>query len=129
MGRRSRKRAAAGAESQPPPLEAPEEHYEDETHGALTLRCVMTPKTRQAYAAVSDPAQARAAATREDVHHRRLEFLFERLVARWEIAGVPTEGPGPLLARYRAASPDERAWVRDVLRRHGAEWFPDVEVP
>lgn len=129
MGRRSRKRAAAGAEDHLPPLEAPEEHHAHEQFGELVLRGVMTPRTRQAYAAVSDPSQARAAATREDVHHRRAEFLFERLVVRWTVAGVPTEGPGPLLQRYRAASREERAWVLDVLRRHCAEWFPDVEAP
>lgn len=129
MGRRSRKRAAAGGADHLPPLEAPEERFDDERHGTLWLRGVMTPRTRQAYAAASDPSQARAAAGREDIHHRRLEFLFERLVARWEIAGVPAEGPGPLLARYRAASREERDWIRDVLRRHCAEWFPDIDVP
>ncbi len=59
-----------------------------------------------------------------------MEFLFERLAVRWELAGVPV-GPGQkeLLARFRVASPEERAAVREALRAHVAEWFPEVEAP
>ena len=32
-----------------------------------------------------------------------------------------------LLGRYRFATADERRWIRDVLREHLAEWFPDLE--
>jgi len=95
----------------------------------LTLRGALTPKTRREYAKATDPAQARAAANVEDVRARALEFLFERLVVRWVVNGVPTEGARDLLARYRVASADERAWVTGVLREHCAEWFPDVRVP
>jgi hypothetical protein len=42
---------------------------------------------------------------------------------------VPTEGAKALLARYRVATRDERAWITGVLREHCAEWFPDVKVP
>ena len=42
---------------------------------------------------------------------------------------MPTEGAKPLLARYRAATRDERRWITDVLREHCDEWFPDVKVP
>ena len=125
VGRRSRKRAAAGEAL--PALEAPEERYEDPEHGELVLRAVMTPRTRQAYGRLLE--EARAAATREDVHHRRTEFLFERLAVRWTIGGVPAEGEKALLVRWRAASPAERAFVREAVRRHCAEWFPDVEAP
>ena len=31
--------------------------------------------------------------------------------------------------RFRVASVEERAWIREVLREHLAEWFPDVEAP
>ena len=48
---------------------------------------------------------------------------------RWEVSGVPTERQRELLARFRVATPAERAWVRDVLREHLAEWFPDVQAP
>ena len=34
-----------------------------------------------------------------------------------------------LLGRYRFASADERRWIRDALREHLAEHFPDVEGP
>jgi hypothetical protein len=128
MGRRSRKRAAAGAQELPP-LEAPEERYEGADGAELVLRGVLSAKSRQRVAAAGDPSQARAAATRDDVDARRLELLFELLAVRWTVAGVPTEGPRALLQRFRAASRDERAFVRDALRRHCAEWFPDVAVP
>jgi hypothetical protein len=31
--------------------------------------------------------------------------------------------------RFRMASQDERAWLRDRLREHCAEHFPDLEAP
>jgi len=45
------------------------------------------------------------------------------------VADVPIERQRDLLARFRFASRDERAWIRDVMRRHCAEHFPDVEAP
>jgi hypothetical protein len=66
---------------------------------------------------------------REDAWHRRVEFLFERLAVRWEVAGVAYAGPSELLARFRAASADERAAIRDALRRHAAEHFPELDPP
>jgi hypothetical protein len=128
MGRRSRKRAAAG-EQDLPPLEAPEERYEGPDGAELVLRGVLSAKSRQRVAAAGDPAQARAAATRDDAEARKLELLFELLAVRWTVSGVPTEGAKALLQRFGVAGHDERAFVRDALRRHCAEWFPDVEVP
>ncbi len=58
-----------------------------------------------------------------------MEFLFERLAVRWEIAGAPIKRQRELLARFRAAGPEERAWIRVVLREHCAEHFPDVQAP
>ena len=124
MGRRSRKRAAGT-----PDLEAPEETYTAPDGGELVLRCVLTPKTRTQYAAIADPSSARAAASAEDVWHRAVEFLFERLAVRWTVNDVPAEGQRDLLRRFRAATPDERAWVRETLRTHCREWFPDVQAP
>src|SRR3954452_17476415 len=124
MGRRSRQRNKADK------LEAPSTDYASaDGEQVLTLRGALSPKTRGEYARSADPAQARAAANVEDVRARAIEFLFERLVARWTINDVPTEGAKPLLARFRAATRDERAWVTDALREHCAEWFPDVKVP
>ena len=123
MGRRGR---ARGRDDK---LEAPTTDYASAGGGMLTLRGARSPKTRREYAKAADPSQARAAANVEDVRARAIEFLFERLVVRWVVHDVPTEGPRDLLARFRAATPDERAWVTGVLREHCAEWFPEVKVP
>ena len=48
---------------------------------------------------------------------------------RWVVHDVPTEGQKELLARFRVATQDERRWIRDTLREHLAEHFPDVEAP
>jgi hypothetical protein len=121
MGKRARRRGAVDK------LEAPTTDYADERFGTLTLRGVLTPATRRRY------AEARAgkggAQTQEDAWQRAVELLFERLVARWDSSGVAYERQGDLVMRYRAATPDERRWVRDVLREHCEEWFPDVEAP
>jgi hypothetical protein len=85
----------------------------------------LTPKTRQEYAATF----AGNPLSQEDAWQRAVEFLFERLAVRWEISGVPTEGQKALLMRFRVASPDERRFVRDTLREHLAEHFPDMEAP
>lgn len=95
----------------------------------LDLRCSMTPKTRLLYAETVGGEIGQAAMTREDVWHRAVEFLFERLVDGWSVDGVPTTGQKALLARFRVASPDERAWIRTVLREHLAEWFPEMQAP
>ena len=48
----------------------------------------MTPATRREYAAVGGGRRC----SREDAWQRAVEFLFERLAVRWEVAGVPVEG-------------------------------------
>jgi hypothetical protein len=126
MGKRGRRRGDADKLEA---LQAPTTEYTGPDGGVLVLRGALSPKTRAQYAKASDPAQARAAATTEDVWARAIEFLFERLVVRWVVHDVPTEGAKDLLARFRVATPDERRWARDVLREHCAEWFPDVRVP
>ncbi|HEU4702321.1 MAG TPA: hypothetical protein VFS37_07545 [Conexibacter sp.] len=124
MGRRSRQRAREQK------LSAPSTDYRSAEGDVLTLRGAMSPATRREYAAVRAGGGAvRAAATQEDAWQRAAEFLFERLAVRWEIAGAPIDRQQELLARYRVASPDERAWIRGVLREHLAEWFPDVQAP
>ena len=118
MGKRSRRREAE------PGLEAPASAYTSpDGDMTVTLRGVLTPRTRREYAGI-------AALTREDAWQRQVEFLFERLAVRWEIAGAePITRQRELLGRYRFASADERAWIREALRAHLAEWFPDVEAP
>ena len=118
MGRRSRRR---GAEQ----IAAPETPYEDAEGNVLVLRGAMTPATRAEYAKVRA-----GGLDREDAWQRGVEFLFERLAVRWAIAGTePIERQRDLLTRYRFAGGDERAWIRDVLRRHLEANFPGVDAP
>jgi len=107
-------------------MHAPVSEYAGDDGTLLALRGSLTPATRQAYA-----AELRGnALSREDAWQRAVEFLFERLAVRWEIAGAePITRQKELLGRYRFATADERRWIRDVLRRHLAEHFPDMEAP
>ena len=70
-----------------------------------------------------------AAASAEDLWQRRTELLFERLAVSWEIAGLPLTSQKELLGRYRMASPAERSFVRDSLRQHVHEHFPELQAP
>lgn len=144
MGKRDRKRRSTG---KPAPgaggsfadlgldleLTAPEELEPTAVHvdgeRALTLRTVMSPGTRKEYAALLRGDRSTAAAAREDVWQRAVEFLFERLAVRWTIAGVATEGQAALLARLRAATREERASVREALRTHIPKHFPELDAP
>ena len=91
----------------------------------LTLRGSLTPGARRQYA----QALTGSPLSREDAWQRAVELLFEQLAVRWMIAGAPIDRQRELLARFRAASGAERAWVREVLREHCAEHFPDVNAP
>jgi len=144
MGKRDRKRRSSG---KPAPgaggsfadlgldleLTAPEELEPTAVHvdgeRALTLRTVMSPGTRKEYAALLRGDRSTAAAAREDVWQRAVEFLFERLAVRWTVSGVATEGQAALLARLRAATREERASVREALRAHIPEHFPELDAP
>lgn len=135
-GRRGRRRPHAG----PPPtraaqreraakLSAPSVDYADEQGNVLTLRGSLTIGARREYAQALAGAGASAAATPQDIAERAFELLFERLAARWLIAGAPIERQRDLLARFRAASPQERAFVRGAIREHCEQHFPDVKAP
>ncbi len=117
MGRRSRQRARASSEK------APVSSYSSD-RGTLLLRGSLTPASRRDYAAL-----VAGGSTREDTWHRAVEFLFERLAVEWTVEGVEWTKQKEVLTRFRVASAEEKAWVRDVLREHVAEWFPDVEAP
>jgi hypothetical protein len=120
MGKRGRRRGSPGA------LSAPESEYRSPDGDVLVLRGAMTAATRREYAA----AAAGSPLSREDAWQRAVEFLFERLAVRWEIAGTePITRQKELLGRFRFASPDERRWIREVLREHLGEHFPDLEAP
>ena len=119
MGKRSRRR------EQTPAPQAPTVDHAGPDGSVLTLRTVMTLKTRAQYRDVLHDTSR----SQDDAWQRAVEFLFERLAVRWTIAGVPTEGQRELLLRLRAATPDERRFVRDTRRAHCTEWFPDVQAP
>jgi len=125
VGRRARQRERLTA-ARPPRAESSD--YGDAQGNVLTLRGSLTPRARREHA-LTLAGSGRPAATREDDEQRALELLFERLALRWVIAGAPIERQRELLARLRAASAAERAWVRATLREHCAEHFPDVRVP
>ena len=95
----------------------------------LSLRGSLTPGARVEYAQALAGSSGRPSSNREDAWQRAGELLFERLAVRWVIAGAPIERQRELLARFRVASPEERAWVRVVLREHCAVHFPDVQAP
>jgi hypothetical protein len=116
MGKRNRGRGR---------LAAPTSEARDADGNMLELRGSLTVLTRHKYAGILHD-QGRST---DDSWQRAVEFLFERIVVRWTINDVPTEGQDELLARYRVATGDERRFVRDALRAHLAEHFPDVEAP
>jgi hypothetical protein len=128
VGKRNRRRSR-GDQADPNELVAPNSDYTDAQGSVLTLRGVLSPATRREYADVLAGAAGRPSATQEDAWQRAVELLFERLAVRWVIAGAPIERQRELLLRFRAASPEERAWIRTVLREHCAEHFPDVQAP
>ena len=115
MGRRNRQRVK---------LAAPIGEYRDAEGNLLRLRGSLTPAARREYTDVLT-----SGLHREDAWQRALELLFERLAVSWTIAGLVTDRQRELLGRYRMASAPERQFVRDALREHVAEHFPELEAP
>jgi hypothetical protein len=122
MGSRSRRRARRG--EQAPATPATTTDYRDDEGNVLTLRDSLSEGTLRQLADLD----AKPAASAEDRWQRRVEFLFERLAVRWEIAGLPLEGQRDLLGRYRLARSGERQQVRKVLSEHLAARHPEIEV-
>jgi hypothetical protein len=123
MGKRSRQRKA----DQP---KAPDATYRGPEDSVLVLRGSMTPRTREKYRATAAGEERSPGASQEDTWQRAVEFLFERLAVSWSSAGAaPLTGQGELLGRFRFASPDERHWIREVLREHLSEHFPELPAP
>lgn len=114
MGRRSRQ----------PRVVAPVSEYRDADGNVLVLRGVLKPGARREYARVMA-----GGLDREDAWQRGAELLFERLASSWTIAGVELTAQRELLGRYRMASAAERQFVRDSMRAHLAEHFPELEAP
>ena len=115
MGRRHRQRAK---------LAAPVAEYRDPQDNVLTLRGSLTAPARREYGEVLS-----GGLDREDAWQRALELLFERLAVSWTISGVTIDRQKELLGRYRMASSAERTFVRDSLRTHVAEHFPELQAP
>jgi hypothetical protein len=131
MGKRARKRGggaggqrAGGPQTDGGEMVAPTTTYADPEAGELELRGSLTVRARAEYAATLG-----GGLEREDAWQRATELLFERLAVAWTIAGVRTDKQKELLGRYRMASAGERRFVRDSLRAHVAENFPDIEAP
>jgi len=98
----------------------------DDGMPVLVLRASLSPASRRRYTDVL----AGSPLSREDAWHRAVEFLFERLAVSWTIAGTaPLTRQRELLARLRGASTLERTWVRERLREHCVEHFPDITAP
>jgi hypothetical protein len=119
MGKRARARGRVEK------LAAPESEYRSPEGDVLVLRGALTAKTRRQYHEVLHGNVL----SQEDAWQRAIELLFERLTVRWVVSDVPTEGQRELLMRFRVATQDERRFVRDTLREHVAEHFPDLEAP
>ena len=120
MGRRARRRAREGKGAAPAPASTSE--YADAEGNVLTLRDELSAGTLRQL----ERLEAKPAASAEDRWQRRIEFLFERLAVRWELAGLPLEGQRELLGRYRMASSEERRWVREKLGEHLRARHPEV---
>jgi hypothetical protein len=107
-----------------PALKAPNVDYRDEEGNVLTLRGSLTLGSRRQYADT-----LAGGLNKEDAWQRATELLFERLAVSWTIAGLTTTRQKDLLGRYRMASAAERQFVRDSLRAHVNEHFPELQAP
>lgn len=96
--------------------------YADPEGNVLTLRRELSRATIRKLA----EGPRSAAASIDDSWQRREESLFERLVVRWEIAGLPIDDQKTLLARYRMAGADERRWVRATIETHLERFVPEL---
>jgi hypothetical protein len=108
----------------PPKLTAPPSEYRDPEGNVLILRGSLTPGARREYAEILS-----GGLEREDAWQRATEVLFERLAVSWTISGLEITRQKELLGRYRMATIDERQFVRDALREHTAEHFPELAAP
>jgi hypothetical protein len=96
--------------------------YVDAEGNVLTLRESLSSGSIRKIA----KARASGAATVDDDWRRRTEMLFERLVVRWEISGLPIDEQQLLIARYRMADAETQRWVRRTLADHVARLIPEL---
>jgi hypothetical protein len=105
-------------------LAAPTSDYHDAEGNVLTLRGSLTPGARGEYADI-----LAGGLNQEDAWQRATELLFERLAVAWTISGLEITRQKELLGRYRMATAEERQFVREALREHAAEHFPELQAP
>jgi hypothetical protein len=115
VGRRHRQREK---------LTAPVSEYRDAEGNVLRLRGALSAASRREYTETMG-----GGLSREDAWQRAAELLFERLAVSWVIAGLELTRQKELLGRYRMASTPERDFLRDALREHLAENFPELQAP
>jgi hypothetical protein len=96
--------------------------YTDPEGNVLTLRQSLSDKTIRK---INKPHR-KDASSAEDVWARRQEMLFERLVVRWEVAGLPLDDQKMLIGRYRMADSDEQRWVRETIDTHVERHIPEL---
>src|SRR3954452_23823574 len=96
--------------------------YTDPDGSVLTLRQSLSDKTVRRL----NKPHRKDAASAEDVWARRNEMLFEYLVVRWEIAGLPLDDQKMLIGRYRMADSGEQAWVRETIDAHIERHLPEL---
>lgn len=105
-----------------PRQKAPTVDYTDAEGNVLTLRASLSSGT----IAKIGEGLASEAASQDDAWRRRSEFLFERLVVRWEIAGLPITDQTVLLGRYRMADAETQRWVRQTIAEHVERHIPEL---
>ena len=118
MGKRSRQRQKLEE------AKAPVSEYRDQDGNVLALRRSLPAGARREYADV-----LAGGLDQEDAWQRAVELLFERLAVSWTIAGLQSTHQRELLGRYRMASAEERRFVREALRAHVTEHFPELHAP
>lgn len=110
----------------PEPLRAPSVSYSGGPDGLeVDLRAAMTIPSRARYHEELHDLRR----STDDSWQRALEFLWEQLGTRWAMHDVELTKRKELLGRYRMASAEERRFVRESLRTHLAEYFPEMERP
>ncbi len=124
MGKRDRQRRRQSGSSTTDKLAAPATTYTDEQSGELELRGALPATARNEYAATLS-----GGLNQEDAWQRATELLFEKLAVSWTIAGLRIERQKELIGRYRMASAQERQFVRDSLRAHLSDNFPEMQTP
>jgi hypothetical protein len=96
--------------------------YTDAEGNVLTLRESLSDRTIRK---INKPHRKDASSS-EDVWARRNEMLFEYLVVRWEISGLPLDDQKMLIGRYRMADSSEQRWVRETIDGHVERYLPEL---